>query len=125
MAMPKPIQNQGRPSPLSQLCILHIIPIYAKFRDFLPPNSAKFRNAPPYFRSIYFLSLINDFSSPPILTMMHVLCIMLFTYWTPLSKTSETVTVYKNRLLGWFIDCSDLLIDWFSYLVLIYRSIDF
>src|SRR6218665_3998418 len=61
------------------------------------PISAKFLNS-PYFRSNYVLLASFTFLLPPILTMMH-LCIMLYTYWTPLLITRRP-TAYRPPLGG-------------------------
>src|SRR6218665_1177530 len=59
--------------------------------------SAKFLNS-PYFRSNYVLLASLTFLLPPILTMRH-LCIMLYTYWTPLLITRRP-TAYRLPLGG-------------------------
>ena len=66
------MNHQGCPFPLSQWCLLNFPPICTKFINFLL-----------YFSSINVFLPNLRFLLPPILTMMH-LCIILYTYWTPL-----------------------------------------
>src|SRR6218665_2214509 len=61
------------------------------------PISAKFLNS-PYFRSNYVLLASLTFLLPPMLTIMH-LCIMLYTYWTPL-LIPRRPTAYRPPLGG-------------------------
>ena len=84
---------QGRPSPLSQWCIWRIPSISAKFIF------------PPYFRSIYVFLPNLRFLLCPILPMMH-LCIMLYTYWTPLSTDKPLQAVIPIKLCQKFDDVS-------------------
>jgi len=72
--------DSGAPIPLSQWCILYILPISTTYIN--SPISAKFINFSPHFCSIYAILLNLRLFPSPILTMMH-LCIMLYTYWTP------------------------------------------
>lgn len=62
---------QGRPYPLSQLCILHF-PYFDKIYKFSP-----------IFAKNLYISTIFRFCFPLFLTMMY-LCIMIYSYLTPL-----------------------------------------
>ena len=74
-----PQQKPGASISLSQWCILHIPAISIKVLNF------------PYFPSIY------DFLLSPILTMMH-LCIILYTYWMPLTETFKASIIKVHTL---------------------------
>jgi len=86
----------GASIPLRQWCILHIPLISKKFINF-----HIFMNFPLFLQNLRFLL-------PPILTMIH-LCIMVYTYHTPLGKNFPTgwhrsfalvSPTFWHRLLG-------------------------
>jgi len=97
--------SRGVHLPLSQWCILYI---------------------PPYFHKIYKCPLVSFnlrfllnlcFLLPPILTRLH-LCIMLYTYWTPLSSSQykwSTIRVgNKTQNKTEIMEKSMKLISWIS-----------
>ena len=61
----------------------------------MPPISAKFFNFPLFSFNLTFFAQFRFFGFPPVLTMMH-LCIMLYTYWTPLSDYIMRVAVLPS-----------------------------
>ena len=83
------INEQERPSsfPISQWCILHILP-YFPFFTFSSISTIFFNF--PYFRSIYGFWINLRVLAYSYLTTMH-LCIMLYTYWTPLQHAIALV----------------------------------
>src|SRR6218665_2862060 len=102
--------RQGRPSPNSQLCILHIPPISQKIIN-VPPNFAKFIHTPFSF-NLAFCLIYLFFTYLNILTMMH-LCIMLYTncICPPVVSTirqskliSVNVCVFVTAWVGVFSD---------------------
>ena len=83
--------NQGHSFPQLNDAYRFFPPISAKFVNF-PVNLTKFKNLPLFSFNLRF-SLNFRFLLPPILTMMH-LCIMLYTYWTPLWLTTTQLMNY-------------------------------
>jgi len=86
------------PSLMRMMHIAYSLPIPKRILNFFP-ISAKFLNFPHYFRPIYLFCLIYVFMALRYFD-HDALCIMLYSYWTPLDKDSIHIVWY-----GWGCHC--------------------